>query len=98
MDRANVVTLQGTVTSFAWANPHVQIHFDVKDANGNVEKWTAESASVTRLSRSGWTRDTLKPGDQITVTGYRAKNGSQGLFLTALSSAHGQTVRSYRNQ
>ena len=68
VDRTKMVTVKGTVASFSLSNPHVQIQFDVKDADGNIAKWSAGGGSPSRLSRSGWNRDTLKPGDEIAVT------------------------------
>ena len=69
------VTLKGTVTEFAYANPHVQIYFDVKDDKGVVQHWAAECVSPGKLARVGFTRDTLKPGDQVTVTVHPGKSG-----------------------
>src|ERR1041385_1660689 len=74
-DREHPVTLSGSVTEYRYANPHVQIIFAVKDGNGNVQSWIAECPPPQRLFRAGWSKDTLKPGDQITVTGSPARNG-----------------------
>jgi hypothetical protein len=98
LDRARLLTLRGTVTSFAFANPHVQIYFDVKDDQGNVENWTAGGPSPNRLARSGWTRDTLKPGDEITAVGYRNRNGSNVLRFDHVTMANGQVIGGYRNR
>lgn len=68
-DTTKSVTVQGTVTEFQFVNPHVEIYFDVKGDKGNVEKWQAEATSPNHLARAGWTKNTLKPGDQITATG-----------------------------
>jgi len=98
VDRSRLVTLKGAVTSFAFSNPHVQIYFDVKDANGNIENWSAGGASPNRLSRSGWTRDTLKPGDDITVSGYRSRNGSNVLRFDSVALADGAAIGGYRGR
>jgi hypothetical protein len=98
VDRMRVVTLKGTVTSFAFSNPHVQIYFDVKDANGNIEKWSAGGASPNRLSRSGWNRETLKPGDEMTVTGHRARDGSNVLRFNSVALDDGQPIGGYQNR
>lgn len=66
---------QATVTKFAWANPHSLIEFDVKDANGKVTHWTAETASPEALKLIGWNKSSLQPGDVITVDMYAAKTG-----------------------
>jgi hypothetical protein len=89
-DEKNPVTVKGTVTEFAWANPHVQIYFDVKDDRGNVAHWSVETLSPGKLVRCGWTRDGVKPGDQITVTVDAAKNGAPVGFLRNLVFADGR--------
>jgi hypothetical protein len=76
-DTKNPVTLKGVVTDFEWTNPHVQIYFDVKDDQGKVVHWACETLSPGKLARgSGWTKDSLKTGDQITITVNPAKVGS----------------------
>jgi hypothetical protein len=96
LDRSRLLNLKGTVTSFAFSNPHVQIYFDVQDANGNIENWSAGGASPNRLSRSGWTRETLKPGEEVTVTGHRSSNGSNVLRFDSVALADGQPIGGYR--
>lgn len=66
----------GTVTKFGWSNPHSIIDFDVKDEKGNVVHWVAETAAPQALRLIGWAKDSLKPGDKITVRIYAAKNGN----------------------
>ena len=68
------VTFKGTVTDFLWVNPHVQIFIDVKNDQGEVVHWGCETVSPSKLFRSGWTRDSVKAGDQITVTVFPAKS------------------------
>lgn len=74
-DSTKTVKLQGEVTRLDWTNPHIWIHLDAKDENGAEGQWMCEGMSTTTLGRRGWTRNTLKPGDEITVEGFRAKNG-----------------------
>lgn len=74
-DSDHPITVVGTVTEFAFSNPHVQIYFDVKDAKGNVTHWGVESASPGRLVRVGWNRNIIKPGDQLTITLEPARSG-----------------------
>ncbi len=81
-DEDNPITVQGTVTDFQFTNPHSFIYFDSTDTNGKTQRWQAELGSVNQLHMSGWTKDTLKPGDKITVVGPRAKNGSNDLNLS----------------
>ncbi len=74
-DEEHWITLSGTVTEFIWANPHCQIFLDVKD-KGAVVNWAIESQSPGILRRNNWTRTSVKPGDQITITLAPAKNGA----------------------
>ena len=67
-------TLTGSVASVEWTNPHIHILLDVKDARGTVTRWKLEGYPPNMLVRQGWTREgTLKPGDVITVSGWRAR-------------------------
>jgi hypothetical protein len=75
-DEEHLITVTGTVTELAWSNPHCQIYFDVKDDKGKVVSWAVESQSPGILKRNGWTKSSIKPGDQITITLAPAKNGS----------------------
>jgi hypothetical protein len=59
-----------------WANPHTFFYIDVTTPKGEVENWALEMGSPNGLMRRGWTRDSMKIGDVVTVTGSRAKNGS----------------------
>ena len=78
-DMSFIATVKGIVTEFEWVNPHALIHVDVKDENGKVEKWIAETNSPNTLSRQGWSKNTVKTGDQITLVGHRVKGG--GLYI-----------------
>jgi len=86
--------VKGTVTSFDWTNPHAYIYLDVKDEKGNIEKWTAELGAIGMLTRAGWRRDTLKPGDEITAVGNRAKDGKPVMHLDKIVFANGQELSS----
>jgi len=70
------IELTGTVTKVEWANPHTYFYMDVTSPNGEVENWALEMGSPNGLMRRGWTRDSMKIGDVVTVTGSRAKDGS----------------------
>jgi hypothetical protein len=83
-DTKHAVTVTGMVTEYLFTNPHVQIHFDVKDETGNVEKWVAETASPQRLFSIGWNAKTLKAGDKITVTGAQLKDGQKIVSIIKL--------------
>ena len=75
---ANTVTelKQATVTKFMWSNPHSLIYFDIKDAKGSVAHWVGETGSPSAMIPVGWTRDTVQPGDMITVYIYASKTGN----------------------
>jgi uncharacterized protein DUF6152 len=95
-DLTKQVTVSGTVTEFAWANPHCAVFFDVKDDQGNVAHWVAETNSPGVLARDGWSRKILKPGDQITITLSPSKAGTQAGVLLRLTLPDGK-VLSRRN-
>jgi hypothetical protein len=70
------VKLQGTVTKMEWINPHAWIHIDVKDENGKVTSWMVECGAPNVLFRRGISKNSVTPGMEIVVDGYRAKDGS----------------------
>ena len=76
-DQAKPITLKGVVTKIEWTNPHIFFYIDVKDEAGNTVNWGFEGGSPNSLFREGWKRDSLKIGDQVSVDGYRAKDGSR---------------------
>jgi Family of unknown function (DUF6152) len=75
-DANSPIELTGTVTKVEWANPHTFFYIDVTTPKGDVENWALEMGSPNGLMRRGWTRDSMKIGDVVTVTGSRAKNGT----------------------
>ncbi|HEX4486584.1 MAG TPA: DUF6152 family protein [Terriglobales bacterium] len=91
-DDAHPVTMTGTVTEFNWGNPHVQIYYDVKSNKGEVVHWSVETLSPGKLARLGWSKDSLKTGDQITITVWAAKNGAPVGFMRKLVVAGGKEL------
>jgi DNA/RNA endonuclease YhcR with UshA esterase domain len=91
-DRNKPVTLTGTVTKVEWANPHARFFIDVKDETGKVNNWDLELASPNGLMRRGWTRNSLKVGDVVTVTGWAAKNAPYVGNTQAVTLANGKKV------
>ena len=89
-DVSKMTTLKGAVTSVQWINPHVEVDIDVTNSTGAAEKYVVESVSPLGLSRNGWTKDSVKPGDQITVTGNLSKNGTRVLRLKKIVFATGR--------
>ena len=75
-DAKRPVKLRGTVVKMEWINPHSWIHIDVKNADGSVTEWMVEGGTPNTLFRRGFTREAVKAGMEITVEGYRAKNGA----------------------
>jgi len=73
-DQTREITLTGSVTEFRLTNPHIQILFDVKTDQG-IEHWSSIGDNPVNLRRKGWNRNTIKPNDQITISGYPAKEG-----------------------
>jgi DNA/RNA endonuclease YhcR with UshA esterase domain len=70
------VTIKGTVVKMEWNNPHSWIHIEVKGPDGNVELWMVEGGAPNALLRRGWTKNSLRPGTEITVEGFQAKDGA----------------------
>jgi hypothetical protein len=91
-DVSSFFTLKGTVTRIEWTNPHARFYVDVKDPSGSVVNWNLELASPNVLVRQGWTRQSLKIGDEITVTGSSAKDGSKMANARNVTLAGGKRV------
>jgi len=79
------VTVSGTISGFQFVNPHSIVGLDVKDDKGETQAWQGELTSPNHLIRAGWTSVTLKPGDQVTMAGYRAKSGANSMWITKIS-------------
>jgi len=77
-DTKKTITLDGTVKEFQWTNPHAWIQVTVKDAAGNDVEWSVEGGGPNGLSRLGWTRNSLKPGDKAQVLIHPLKDGTNG--------------------
>jgi hypothetical protein len=75
-DANQPVTLRGTITKMEWINPHSWLHIDVKNEDGTTTPWMIEGATPNTLLRRGFTREAVKVGTEITIMGYRAKNGA----------------------
>jgi hypothetical protein len=75
-DSKTLITLAGVISKVEWTNPHIYFYVDVKDASGNAVTWAVEGYPPNTLKRTGFTRDDLKTGDMVSVTGYKAKDSS----------------------
>ena len=103
-DENKPIKLTGKVTKVEWTNPHVWFYFNVKDdKTGEVINWGAEMGPPHLLQRRGWRRDTLKVGEEVTVSGSLAKNGSKRLnarqvVMTATGNRPGETLDAASSQ
>jgi hypothetical protein len=86
------VKLKGVVTKVEWTNPHARMFVDVKDEKGIVSNWNLELASPNVLVRNGWQRTSLKAGDVVTVSGWRAKDGSNIANTRSVVLSNGRQV------
>ena len=91
-DNKQPVTLTGTVTKVEWMNPHARFYIDVKDDSGTVTNWELELGSPNALMRLGWTRNSLKPGEMVSVEGSLAKDGSKLANARKVTLADGRKV------
>jgi hypothetical protein len=91
-DVSNNLTIKGVVTQFDWVNPHALIYLDVTNEEGKTEKWIAETNSPNTLSRQGWSRNTVKVGDEITLVGHRVKGGGLYLNFSKISWPDGRVL------
>jgi len=97
-DATKPVTLTGTVTKVEWMNPHARFYVDVKDDKGVVSNWEFELGSPNGLTHEGWTRNSLKKGDVVTVTGSLAKDGAKLVNARKITLADGTQVMGASSQ
>jgi hypothetical protein len=84
-DTTTTVTVSGTVTEFRFVNPHVLVYWETKDGAGNIQRWSGERSGPNSMARNaGWTRNTLKPGDQVTISGRQSKNGTYTMAISKI--------------
>jgi hypothetical protein len=91
-DRGHDTTFKATITQFEWVNPHSQITFTAPDEHGNLVTWVAEGPGPNRLANHGWTKDSLKPGDQVTIVGNVNKDGSPTMRFERVILPNGQEL------
>jgi hypothetical protein len=91
-DTKRQLALKGTVTEWYWANPHCLLKFEVKDANGSVVHWVAETSNPPDMANRGWSIHSMKPGDQVTVTLEPVKNGAPLGRVLQVVLADGRTL------
>jgi Family of unknown function (DUF6152) len=91
-DTTKSVTVKGSVTNFQFINPHVIISMDVKDDKGVVQNWQGGLTSPNHLMRTGWTKETLKLGDVITMSGFPAKTAAPEMWIQKVMLASGEVL------
>jgi len=90
-----LVTVKGTVMDFTWENPHPMMTLEVKTDDGKVEKWLVGGPAINRMEANGWTKNTVKPGDVITGTGYQFSDGQKIIRLERVVLPDGKEMRLY---
>ena len=91
-DSNKPVTLEGTITKVEWMNPHAYFYVDVADDKGKTVNWAVEGGAPNVLYPEGWKPTSLKAGDKVTITGSRAKNGSNLINATSFKLPDGRCV------
>jgi len=91
-DANKPVTLTGTITKVNWENPHTYVFLDVKDDSGAVTNWKVELGGPVALTNRGWSRAMLKTGEQVTVDGWQAKDGSHLANAKSFKMPNGKTM------
>ena len=91
-DSNKPVALKGTVTKVDWMNPHIWMYLDVKDDQGAMQHWQCEGGPPNTLTRNGWTKNDLKPGDTISIDGLLAKDASKTCNARTVKLPDGRTV------
>ena len=91
-DMSKTVPMKATVTKFEYSNPHTQVYYDVTDEKGNVEHWVAETTNPAMLNRVGWSRETLKAGDQVVLFVNPNKVGAKITFLQKVVFSDGKEL------
>jgi hypothetical protein len=91
-DMSKTVPMKATVTKFEYSNPHTQVYYDVTNDKGEVEHWVAETTNPAMLNRVGWSKDTLKPGDQVTLFVNPNKVGAKVTFLQKVVLSDGKEL------
>ena len=91
-DATKPVELTGVVTKVEWMNPHIYFYVDVKDETGKVTNYACEGGAPNGLYRNGWRKDSLKPGDEVSIDGWRAKDGSNTVNAGSVVLPDGKRV------
>jgi hypothetical protein len=91
-DVSKPITLKGKFVKMDWVNPHSQIHIEVTGTDGKTEVWSCEALPPNSLYRQGWRKDSLKPGDEIEIEGFQAKDGTTNMWTRSVKTAEGRRM------
>ena len=91
-DMSKSVPVKVTITKFEYTNPHTQVYYDVTDEKGEVEHWVAETTNPAMLNRVGWSKESLKPGDQVTLFVNPNRVGAKVTFLQKVVFTDGKEL------
>lgn len=91
-DRDKPITLKGAVTKMEWTNPHIYFYLDVTDSGGAKANWAIEGSAPNTLYRAGWRKDSTKVGDQVTISGFLARDGSKLVNMQTAVLADGRSL------
>ena len=91
-ETTKTISVKGTVTDFQFVNPHVLIYWDAKDETGTTQKWQGELTSPNRLTRVGWSKNSIKLGDTISISGYPTKSGSHEIWIQKVVLGSGEEL------
>ena len=94
-DQGATRTLDAVITSFKWTNPHALVEFDARDASGEMQHWTAETAGLTILVRAGWSKTSIDTGSRVTISGHPAHNGSPTMILERIVLPDGRVLNNF---
>src|SRR5262245_31890778 len=91
-DSAKPVTVKGVVTKVEWTNPHTHFYIESKDDKGTITTWNFEMASTVALERGGWSRKTLLPGAEVTITGFGGRAVTERAIAQTITTADGRAL------
>jgi hypothetical protein len=92
-DQTKVITLKASVTDFNFVNPHCVLEFEAKDDKGQLQKWQGSLPSRSALTPRGWTANSLKTGDELTINGYPAKSGAPSIWILRILLPNGKELK-----
>jgi len=92
-DSTSQITLKGRVTEFHFVNPHSVVDFEVRDEKSHLQLWEGELTSRSNLGLRGWTASSIEEGEEVTISGYPAKNGAHAMRITRIVLSNGKELK-----